>query len=41
MAETKLREIPGIDYAAINTVHEPPWTTEMMSPHAKQTLGIA
>jgi metal-sulfur cluster biosynthetic enzyme len=41
MAETKLREIPGIEYAVINTVHEPPWTPEMMSSHAKQTLGIS
>jgi len=40
MAETKLREIPGIDSAVIRIVHEPQWKPEMMSDRARQVLGI-
>ena len=40
MAETKLKEIPGVDSAAIQIVHEPPWKPEMMSDRARQVLGI-
>lgn len=39
-AESKLREIPGIEFAIINTVHDPPWRPEMMSDHAREVLGI-
>ena len=41
MAETKLKEIPGIDSAVIQIVHEPPWKPEMMSDRARQVLGIS
>ena len=40
MAETKLKEIPGIDSAVIQIVHEPPWKPEMMSDRARKVLGI-
>lgn len=39
-AVSKLQEIPGIEYAIVNTVHEPPWKPEMMSETARQVLGI-
>ena len=40
MAETKLKEIPGVDTAVIQIVHEPPWKPEMMSDRARRVLGI-
>ncbi len=40
MAETKLKEIPGVDNAVIRIVHEPQWKPEMMSDRARQVLGI-
>ena len=40
MAETKLKEIPGIDTATIQIVHAPPWKPEMMSDRARQVLGL-
>jgi len=40
MAETKLREIPGVDSVVIQIVHEPPWKPEMMSDRARQVLGL-
>jgi metal-sulfur cluster biosynthetic enzyme len=32
--------VPGIKSVDINLTYEPPWTPEMISPEAKQHLGI-
>jgi metal-sulfur cluster biosynthetic enzyme len=40
MAESKLLAVDGIDHAILNTVHEPRWTPDMMSVHARRILGI-
>jgi metal-sulfur cluster biosynthetic enzyme len=40
MAESNLLAVDGIDHAILNTVHEPRWTPDMMSVHAREVLGI-
>ena len=40
IAESKLIAIEGIDDVTLNTVHEPPWTPDMMSAHARTILGM-
>lgn len=32
--------VPGIASVDVNLTYEPPWTPEMISPEAKQHLGI-
>jgi metal-sulfur cluster biosynthetic enzyme len=33
--------VPGIESVDINLTYEPPWTPEMISPEAKQYLGVS
>jgi len=39
-AERKIRAIPGVEEARVEIVWDPPWTPEMMSENARQTLGF-
>lgn len=41
MAESKLAEIPGIDYVVVELVHAPLWSPEMMTDHAREVLGVS
>jgi metal-sulfur cluster biosynthetic enzyme len=41
MAESKLLALDDIDDIILNTVHEPRWTPEMMSAHARTILGVS
>ena len=31
----------GVEFVDVNLTYEPPWTPQMMSPEAKQHLGIS
>jgi metal-sulfur cluster biosynthetic enzyme len=32
--------VPGIESVEVDLTYEPPWTPEMMTPHARLRLGI-
>ncbi len=39
-AEAKLNALAGVDRAVVRTVHEPPWSPELMSDRARAVLGM-
>ncbi len=39
-AQDSASGVPGIESVDINLTYEPPWTPEMISPEAKQHLGV-
>ena len=39
-AQDSASGVPGIELVDINLTYEPPWTPEMISPEAKQHLGV-
>ena len=39
-AESALREIPGVEDAAVRLVWEPRWTVARLSPAAREQLGV-
>ncbi len=38
--ESKIKQIAGVKSAKVEIVFDPPWTQDMMSPKAKEMLGI-
>jgi len=39
-AERVLRALAGVKEVHVELVHDPPWSPELMSPEARETLGI-
>jgi metal-sulfur cluster biosynthetic enzyme len=40
-ARESASSVPGVQSVDINLTYEPPWTPKMISPEAKQHLGIS
>ncbi|MGO9004673.1 MAG: metal-sulfur cluster assembly factor [Beijerinckiaceae bacterium] len=40
-AHDSVRTVPGVESVAVELTYEPPWTPQMMSPEAKENLGIS
>ena len=39
-ARTKVAAVPGVESAKVHLVWDPPWTPDMISTEARQTLGL-